>query len=51
MVGAQECWYKSLEPLMAEVRQQMGGGPVYLSFDIDAIDPSFCPGTGERVRE
>ena len=21
-------------------------GPVYLSFDIDAIDPGFCPGTG-----
>ncbi|XP_050693047.1 guanidinobutyrase-like isoform X2 [Eriocheir sinensis] len=46
VVGAQECWYKSLEPLMAEVRQQIGEGPVYLSFDIDAIDPSFCPGTG-----
>ena len=24
----------------------MGDGPVYLSFDIDAIDPGFCPGTG-----
>ncbi|KAG0720300.1 Agmatinase, mitochondrial [Chionoecetes opilio] len=46
VMKAQECWYKSLEPLMAEVRQQMGEGPVYLSFDIDAIDPSFCPGTG-----
>ncbi|XP_045137025.1 guanidinobutyrase-like [Portunus trituberculatus] len=46
VVGAQECWYKSLEPLMAEVREQMGEGPVYLSFDIDAIDPCYCPGTG-----
>ena len=24
----------------------MGDGPVYLSFDIDALDPSFAPGTG-----
>jgi agmatinase len=24
----------------------VGDGPVYLSFDIDAIDPAFAPGTG-----
>lgn len=31
---------------MAEVRQQMGDGPVYLSFDIDSLDPIWAPGTG-----
>ena len=31
---------------MGEIRQQLGSAPVYLSFDIDAIDPGFCPGTG-----
>lgn len=31
---------------MAEVRQQMGNGPVYLSFDIDSLDPIWAPGTG-----
>jgi len=31
---------------MEEVREQMGSGPVYISFDIDALDPSFAPGTG-----
>ncbi|XP_068215078.1 agmatinase, mitochondrial-like [Palaemon carinicauda] len=46
VVDAYQCWHKSLTPLMEEVRQQMGDGPVYLSFDIDAIDPGFCPGTG-----
>jgi guanidinobutyrase len=46
VVQAEECWYKSLAPLMAEVRQQLGAGPVYLSFDIDGIDPAFAPGTG-----
>lgn len=46
VVPAQECWYRSLAPLMAEVREQMGDGPVYLSFDIDGLDPAFAPGTG-----
>ncbi|XP_075046965.1 guanidino acid hydrolase, mitochondrial [Mixophyes fleayi] len=31
---------------MAEVRLQMGIKPVYITFDIDGIDPSFAPGTG-----
>ena len=46
VVQAEECWHKSLEPLMAEVREKVGGGPVYLSFDIDGIDPAWAPGTG-----
>ena len=45
-VPAYQCWNKSLAPLMEEVRTQMGDGPVYISFDIDGIDPSYCPGTG-----
>ena len=36
----------TLAPLMDEVRQIMGDGPVYLSFDIDGIDPAWAPGTG-----
>ena len=31
---------------MAEIRDQMGHKPVYLSFDIDGLDPAFAPGTG-----
>jgi guanidinobutyrase len=46
VVQAEACWHKSLAPLMAEVGEQVGGGPVYLSFDIDALDPAFAPGTG-----
>jgi guanidinobutyrase len=46
VVQAEECWHKSLTPLMAEVREQVGDGPVYVSFDIDGLDPSFAPGTG-----
>jgi guanidinobutyrase len=46
LVTAAECWYKSLQPLMNEVKKQIGDSPVYLSFDIDGIDPAFAPGTG-----
>jgi guanidinobutyrase len=46
VVPAEACWHRSLEPLMAEIRQQMGNVPVYLSFDIDGLDPAFAPGTG-----
>ncbi|HEX2941248.1 MAG TPA: agmatinase [Rhodopila sp.] len=30
----------------AEARRIAGSGPVYLSFDIDSLDPSQAPGTG-----
>ena len=26
--------------------QVVGNAPVYLSFDVDALDPAFAPGTG-----
>ena len=47
VVQAEECWYKSLAPLMETVRKTIGTEqPVYLSFDIDGLDPSVAPGTG-----
>jgi len=47
VVPAEECWYKSLDPLMQEVRSAIGPDrPCYLSFDIDGLDPSVAPGTG-----
>lgn len=46
VVQVEDCWNRSLAPLMGEVRDQVGGGPVYISFDIDGLDPAFAPGTG-----
>ena len=43
---AEACWHKSLAPLMEEVREMMGDRPVYISFDIDGLDPVWAPGTG-----
>ncbi len=46
VVEAEACWHRPLTPLMDEVREQLGAGPVYLSFDIDSLDPAYAPGTG-----
>ena len=46
VVPVEECWHRSLAPLMGEIRESFGRGPVYLSFDIDGLDPAFAPGTG-----
>jgi guanidinopropionase len=32
--------------VVAQAREVVGDGPVYVSFDIDALDPAFAPGTG-----
>lgn len=46
MILAQEIWHKSLIPLAENIRKEMGDGPVYISYDIDSLDPAFAPGTG-----
>ena len=46
VVQAEECWYQSMRPLMAQVRAVIGDHPVYLTYDIDSLDPAFAPGTG-----
>jgi guanidinopropionase len=32
--------------VIAEVRRIAGGDPVYVTFDVDGLDPIHCPGTG-----
>ncbi|WP_134681175.1 agmatinase [Paracoccus ravus] len=34
---------------LARIRAVLGDGPVYVTFDIDALDPAFAPGTGTPV--
>ena len=46
LVLAHEVWWQSLAPLMHQVREIIGRTPVYLSFDIDGIDPAYAGGTG-----
>jgi guanidinopropionase len=35
-----------IDAVIAEARRVVGGGPVYLSFDVDGLDPVYAPGTG-----
>jgi guanidinopropionase len=37
---------RGVEDVMAEAREIVGGQPIYVTFDIDCIDPSQAPGTG-----
>jgi guanidinopropionase len=32
--------------VVARAREVVGEGPVYVSFDVDSLDPAFAPGTG-----
>ena len=35
-----------MDAVAAKARAVVGDGPVYISFDIDSVDPGFAPGTG-----
>jgi guanidinopropionase len=35
-----------VEAVIAEARRVVGDDPIYISFDVDSLDPAFAPGTG-----
>jgi len=35
--------------IIKQIRQVVGKGPAYVTFDIDCLDPAFAPGTGTPV--
>ena len=46
IIYIEEFFEKGLDYAVAEAHRVSAGGPTYLSFDIDGIDPAFAPGTG-----
>ncbi len=40
---------RSVAELVAAIRLGVGERPLYVTFDIDAVDPAFAPGTGTPV--
>ncbi|TDB51445.1 agmatinase [Photorhabdus luminescens] len=40
---------RSVDDLLAQIKETVGDMPVYLTFDIDCLDPAFAPGTGTPV--
>ncbi len=48
LVSAEEV-HRDLDGVLAKIRAMPATGPYYLSFDVDAVDPSMAPGTGTPV--
>lgn len=46
VVHAQEFEQRGLASIIAQARAVVGDGPVYVTFDIDSLDPAYAPGTG-----
>ncbi len=45
-IGIDELRDSGCDAVAKRVRDIVGSSPAYLTFDIDALDPSFAPGTG-----
>ena len=46
MISAQDVHEQGPAAIAQQIRHVIGEAPVYLSFDIDVLDPAFAPGTG-----
>jgi guanidinopropionase len=46
MLPMEEVAERGMAATVAEARRVVGDGPVYLTYDIDSIDPAYAPGTG-----
>ena len=46
IIRIEEVEDRGIADVMKEAREIVGTQPTYVSFDIDAIDPAFAPGTG-----
>jgi guanidinopropionase len=46
VIHAEEVPAMGIAAVIEKARAVVGGGPVYVSFDIDSLDPGFAPGTG-----
>ncbi len=49
VIDARECHEIGVAQVVARAKAIVGDHPVYLTFDIDALDPAFAPGTGTPV--
>lgn len=46
VIHAEEITGLGMPAVIERARKVAGGGPTYVSFDIDSLDPAFAPGTG-----
>ncbi len=43
---AWELWQQNLTQIGSQIRKTVGDHPVYVTYDIDSLDPAYAPGTG-----
>lgn len=46
VIHAEEVFAMGTAAVARRIREVVGGGPTYFSFDVDSLDPAFAPGTG-----
>lgn len=46
VIHMEEFMRLGIDATIARMRDVVGSGPAYISFDIDSLDPGFAPGTG-----
>ncbi|NMG05311.1 arginase family protein, partial [Azoarcus taiwanensis] len=46
IVTSSDVYYPGVREVVDKLRQRVGNRPVYLSIDIDVLDPAHAPGTG-----
>ena len=46
VIHAEEFEARGVAPVIAQARELIGDAPVYVTFDVDGLDPAFAPGTG-----
>jgi guanidinopropionase len=46
VLHAEDVATMGIPAVVARAREVVGDGPTYVTFDVDAIDPGFAPGTG-----
>jgi agmatinase len=49
LISADDIAHHGTHRTCATLRERIGQRPVYVTFDVDAIDPAFAPGTGTPV--
>ena len=49
IIDAPSVHAEGIDSVVGKIRKFVGDNPVYLTFDIDCLDPSFAPGTGTPV--
>ena len=49
ILDAEAVHTRGVAAIADSAREVLGDGPVYLTFDIDCLDPAFAPGTGTPV--